>query len=180
MEAVAPPVGHEGDPEKLQPEDADEPTPQEQASIFKGLGWVDRLLALWILLAMAIGIILGNFVPETGPALQKGEFVKVSVPIGNTSSIDCSYGILLIRRIAIGLLVMMYPILCRVRFEALHHLLQTRTLWTQIIFSIVVNWIIAPLLMVCAMPVKNCAVLTHASSASPGPSSPTSPNSAKG
>jgi ACR3 family arsenite transporter len=31
---------------------------------------------------MAIGIILGNFVPETGPALQKGKFVGVSVPIG--------------------------------------------------------------------------------------------------
>jgi len=31
---------------------------------------------------MAIGIILGNFVPNTGPALQKGKFVGVSVPIG--------------------------------------------------------------------------------------------------
>lgn len=38
--------------------------------------------ALWILLAMAIGIILGNFVPNTGPALQRGKFVGVSVPIG--------------------------------------------------------------------------------------------------
>jgi len=45
---------------------------------------LDRFLALWILLAMAIGIILGNFVPNTGPALQKGKFVGVSVPIGKT------------------------------------------------------------------------------------------------
>lgn len=51
-------------------------------SAFKGLGWLDRLLALWIFLAMAIGIIIGNFVPETGRALQKGKFVGVSVPIG--------------------------------------------------------------------------------------------------
>ena len=53
-----------------------------KTSIFKSLGWLDRLLALWIFLAMAIGIILGNFVPNTGPALQKGKFVGVSVPIG--------------------------------------------------------------------------------------------------
>lgn len=56
--------------------------PKQQPSAFKGLGLLDRLLALWIFLAMAIGIILGNFVPEVGPALQKGKFVGVSVPIG--------------------------------------------------------------------------------------------------
>ena len=54
-------------------------TPKQSA--FKGLGWLDRFLALWILLAMAIGIILGNFVPNTGPALQKGQFIGVSIPI---------------------------------------------------------------------------------------------------
>jgi ACR3 family arsenite transporter len=54
----------------------------EQVSAFKSLGWLDRFLALWIILAMAIGIILGNFVPSTGPALEKGKFVGVSVPIG--------------------------------------------------------------------------------------------------
>lgn len=54
----------------------------DKISAFKGLGWLDRFLALWILLAMAIGIILGNFVPNTGPALQRGKFVGVSVPIG--------------------------------------------------------------------------------------------------
>lgn len=56
--------------------------PKLQLSAFKGLGLLDRFLALWIFLAMATGIILGNFVPETGPALQKGKFVGVSVPIG--------------------------------------------------------------------------------------------------
>lgn len=59
------------------------PAPRrEDFSAFKALGWLDRFLALWIFLAMAVGIILGNFVPSTGPALQKGKFVGVSVPIG--------------------------------------------------------------------------------------------------
>jgi ACR3 family arsenite transporter len=56
-----------------------------KTSVFKSLGWIDRFLALWIFLAMAIGIILGNFVPNTGPALQKGKFVGVSIPIGTSS-----------------------------------------------------------------------------------------------
>lgn len=48
----------------------------------KALSILDRFLVVWILLAMAIGIILGNTVPSTGPALQKGKFVGVSIPIG--------------------------------------------------------------------------------------------------
>lgn len=51
-------------------------------SAFKALGWLDRFLAVWILLAMIIGVLLGNFVPEMATALEKGEFVGVSVPIG--------------------------------------------------------------------------------------------------
>ncbi|KAF4638031.1 hypothetical protein G7Y89_g69 [Cudoniella acicularis] len=98
-------------------------------SAFKALGLLDRYLALWIFLAMAIGIILGNFVPNTEPALQKGKFVGVSVPI------------------AVGLLVMMYPILCKVKYETLHLVFQKKEIWTQIIFSIVMNWVVAPLVM---------------------------------
>lgn len=60
------------------------PQKQEPSSAFKALGWLDRLLALWILLAMIIGILLGNFVPNTGPALQRGKFVGVSIPIGTS------------------------------------------------------------------------------------------------
>ncbi len=62
--------------------DGDGDEEKDSISAFKALGWLDRFLALWIFLAMAIGIILGNFVPSTGPALQKGKFVGVSVPIG--------------------------------------------------------------------------------------------------
>lgn len=43
---------------------------------------MERSLVVWILLAMAVGINLGNFVSSTGPALQKGKFVGFSVPIG--------------------------------------------------------------------------------------------------
>ncbi|KAI1610202.1 arsenical-resistance protein [Exophiala viscosa] len=106
-----------------------EPAPPVHSSIFKNLGILDQFLALWIFLAMLIGILLGNFVPSTGPALQRGQFVGVSVPI------------------AVGLLVMMYPILCKIRFETLHHSFKEKKLWVQIGFSIVVNWIIAPLFM---------------------------------
>ncbi|CAL5867396.1 uncharacterized protein PFLUO_LOCUS1615 [Penicillium psychrofluorescens] len=98
-------------------------------SAFHQLGLLDRFLAVWIFLAMAVGIILGNFAPGTGPALQKGQFVGVSVPI------------------AVGLLVMMYPILCKVRFETLHRTFRAKTLWIQIGFSLVMNWVVAPLFM---------------------------------
>ena len=64
-------------------------SPQQKQSAFKNLGLLDRFLAVWIFLAMAIGIILGNFVPSTGPALQRGKFVGVSVPIGEYS---CCFG----------------------------------------------------------------------------------------
>ncbi|ESZ98863.1 arsenical-resistance protein [Sclerotinia borealis F-4128] len=101
----------------------------KKTSLYKSLGWLDRLLALWIFLAMAIGIILGNFVPNAGPALQKGDFVGVSVPI------------------TVCLLAMMYPILCKVKFETLHHVFQKKDVWVQIGFSLVVNWIVAPLVM---------------------------------
>jgi ACR3 family arsenite transporter len=113
--------------------------------VIKGLGYLDRFLALWILLAMAVGILLGNFVEEIGPALQKGKFVGVSIPI------------------AIGLLVMMYPILCKVRYETLHRLFRTRALWVQIVFSIVMNWVIAPLLMVDIPPNLSCQYYTDSS-----------------
>ncbi|KAI7496615.1 arsenical-resistance protein ACR3 [Hortaea werneckii] len=96
----------------------------------KGLSWLDRLLVVWTILAMAIGIIIGNLAPSVGPALQQGEFIGVSAPI------------------AVGLLVMMFPILCKVRFETLHLLLRTKELWKQIAISFVINWILAPFFMV--------------------------------
>ncbi|CAH0027238.1 unnamed protein product [Clonostachys rhizophaga] len=106
-----------------------EPRETDTSSTFKALGWLDRLLALWIFLAMAVGIILGNFVPNVGSALKKGELVGVSVPI------------------AVGLLVMMYPILCKVRYEALPQIFKEHDVWVQLLFSVIMNWIVAPFLM---------------------------------
>jgi arsenite transporter len=69
------------DPES-QRDATDHDSTTTKTSAFKSLGILDRFLAVWIFLAMLIGILLGNFVPETGPALEKGKFVGVSVPIG--------------------------------------------------------------------------------------------------
>ncbi|OIW24990.1 hypothetical protein CONLIGDRAFT_636116 [Coniochaeta ligniaria NRRL 30616] len=68
----------------------------KKVSAFKSLGVLDRFLAVWILLAMIVGVLLGNFVDEVGPVLQKGKFVGVSIPI------------------AIRLLVIIYLILYKV------------------------------------------------------------------
>jgi len=102
----------------------------DKVSAFKGLGWLDRFLAVWILLAMIIGILIGNFVPNTEDTLEKGRFVDVPAPL------------------AVGLLIMMYPILCKIKFETLHLAFKTKELWIQIGFSIIMNWLVAPFLMV--------------------------------
>jgi ACR3 family arsenite transporter len=57
----------------------------------KGLSFLDRFLVIWIILAMAIGIVLGNTVDSVGPALQKGEFVGVSIPIGTCLDVLIPY-----------------------------------------------------------------------------------------
>ncbi|EXJ55048.1 arsenical-resistance protein [Cladophialophora psammophila CBS 110553] len=126
---LAPELSPSLTPRDVEQQPGSEPPSDVHTSAFKSLGILDQFLALWIFLAMLTGILLGNFVPSTGPALQRGEFVGVSIPI------------------AIGLLVMMYPILCKVRFETLHHSFRERNLWVQVVFSVFVNWIIAPLVM---------------------------------
>ena len=50
--------------------------------------------------------------------------------------------------VAVGLLVMMYPILCKVQYERLHHIFREKHVWIHLAFSVVVNWLIAPLFMV--------------------------------
>ena len=70
------------DTEQQPTADSEDSRHAPKESAFKSLGLLDRFLAVWIFLAMAVGIILGNFVHDVGPALQKGTFVGVSIPIG--------------------------------------------------------------------------------------------------
>jgi ACR3 family arsenite transporter len=78
---IAPEPSSSGTHQDVEKQENENP-PQVHVSAFKTLGILDQFLALWIFLAMLIGILLGNFVPNTGPALQRGKFVGVSIPIG--------------------------------------------------------------------------------------------------
>ncbi len=86
----------------------------------------DRFLPAWILLAMALGLGLGRAVPGLNDALARVEVGGVSLPIG------------------LGLLVMMYPVLAKVRYDRLHTVTGDRRLMAS---SLVVNWIVGPALM---------------------------------
>ena len=96
------------------------------SSIGERLSRLDRFLPLWIGLAMASGLGLGALVPGLDADLSKLQVGTVSVPI------------------AIGLLVMMYPVLARVRYEELGHLRGRGRLFAA---SLVLNWVVGPLVM---------------------------------
>ncbi|KAG5917237.1 hypothetical protein E4U42_007325 [Claviceps africana] len=107
----------------------DDPTQHSRPPAFTSLRWLDRFLAVFIFLAMLTGILLGNFAPRAAEVLDRGRWVGVSVPT------------------ATGLLLMMYPILCNVRYETLPAMLTSAALWKQIGLSLVLNWVVAPLFM---------------------------------
>ncbi|WP_037080329.1 ACR3 family arsenite efflux transporter [Pseudonocardia spinosispora] len=90
------------------------------------LSTLDRFLPLWILAAMAIGLACGRLVPGLGTALDAISLDGVSLPI------------------AVGLLVMMYPVLAKVRYDRLDTVTGDRRL---LITSLVLNWLVGPALM---------------------------------
>ncbi len=90
------------------------------------LSTVDRFLPVWIIAAMALGLLLGRFIPGLNQALDAVKIGSVSLPI------------------AIGLLVMMYPVLAKVRYNETHHVLADRRL---LVTSLVINWVLAPAFM---------------------------------
>ncbi len=95
-------------------------------AVVRQLSTLDRWLPLWIGVAMGVGLGLGALIPGLESALS-------AVAIGGTSL-----------PIAIGLLLMMYPVLARVRYEELGRLRGERGLFVS---SLVLNWVIGPLLM---------------------------------
>ena len=102
------------------------PTPPDTKQVSGKLSTLDRYLAIWILLAMGVGLGLGRLVPSLGQAVDSVQVAGVSLPI------------------ALGLLVMMYPVLAKVRYNETGHVLADKKLMAT---SLVINWVLAPAFM---------------------------------
>ncbi len=101
----------------------DAPAP---APVAARLSTLDRFLPLWIGLAMALGLALGRIFPGLDDQLDKVKIGTVSLPI------------------ALGLLLMMYPVLAKVKYSAIGHVTADRR---PILLSLVMSWLVGPVVM---------------------------------
>jgi ACR3 family arsenite transporter len=111
------------------PTGADAPGPDApgaDAPADKHLSTLDRFLPVWIGIAMATGLVLGNAFPGLDDTLDDVTIDTVSLPI------------------AIGLLAMMYPVLAKVRYRAIGGVVRDRTPFALTLF---LNWVVGPALM---------------------------------
>ncbi|MGY0496963.1 ACR3 family arsenite efflux transporter [Nocardia sp. FBN12] len=101
-------------------------TTTDHPAVVGKLSTLDRFLPVWIGVAMAAGLLFGRMIPGLGDTLSAVEIDGISLPI------------------AIGLLIMMYPVLAKVRYDRLDSVTGDRKL---LISSLVLNWVLGPALM---------------------------------